>query len=172
MMRRFDEAMSATEAAFPRRTVLAGFLAAYTASLIPWALAQPADDAGHAAFLALSAIIAGKQTLDPGLAQRLYDALIADDPEFPQAAQSLLAFVETGKIDPLDLQKTLDDQKSPLAKLPARIASAWFLGIVGDGAKARCLAYEAALNAVIVSDVLKPPTYAYGAYGSWSSKPL
>jgi hypothetical protein len=120
----------------------------------------------------MSAIIAGKQALNPALAQRLYAALVADDPQFPQQAQSLLAVVEAGKVDPMALQKTLDDQKSPLAKLPARIASAWFLGIVGDGAKARCLAYEEALNAVIVSDVLKPPSYAYGAYGSWAAKPL
>jgi len=172
MTERSDEVMGLTGAVIPRRMVLAGFVAAYSASLIPWALAQPANDAGHAAFLALSAIIAGKQTLEPRLAQRLYDALVADDPEFPQEAQSLLTFVEASKIDPLALQKTLDDQKSPLAQLPLKIASAWFLGIVGDGAKARCLAYEKALNAIIVSDVLKPPTYAYGAYGSWSSKPL
>ncbi|HEX7389077.1 MAG TPA: sugar dehydrogenase complex small subunit [Acidiphilium sp.] len=152
--------------------VLAGFVAAYSASLIPWALAAPVSDAGHAAFLAMSAIIAGKQTLDPALAQRLYDALAADNPAFPKQAQSLLSFVEAGKIDPLVLQKTLDEQKSPLAKLPKKIASAWFLGIVGEGEKARCIAYENALNAVIVSDVLKPPTYAYGAYGSWSRKPL
>jgi hypothetical protein len=45
------------------------------------------------------------------------------------------------------------------------------MGIVGDGAKARCLAYEKALNAVIVADVLKPPSYAYDAYGSWAAKP-
>lgn len=155
-----------------RRLVLAGFVAAYSASLIPWALAQPANDAGHAAFLATSAMIAGKQTLDPALAQRLYDALVADDAGFPQKARSLLAFIEAGKIDPLVLQKTLEEQQSPLAPLPPMIASAWFLGIVGTGAKARCLAYEKALNAVIVSDVLKPPTYAYGSYGSWSAKPL
>ena len=45
------------------------------------------------------------------------------------------------------------------------------LGVVGSGEGARCVAYETALNAVIVADVLKPPTYAYGAYGSWSAKP-
>lgn len=166
------EDVTSTEANVSRRVVLAGFVAAYSASLIPWALAQPANDAGHAAFLALSAIIAGKQVLNPQLAQRLYDALVADDAEFPAKARSLLSFVETNKIDPSILQKTLDDRKSPAARLPHKIASAWFLGIVGDGTAARCLAYEIALNAVIVSDVLKPPTYAYGVYGSWASKPL
>ena len=70
------------------------------------------------------------------------------------------------------LQKTLDDEKSPLAPLPHDLAKAWFQGIVGSGDKARCIAFETALNAVIVADVLKPPTYAYGAYGSWASKPV
>jgi hypothetical protein len=44
------------------------------------------------------------------------------------------------------------------------------MGIVGSGDKARCLAYETALNAIVVEDVLKPPTYAYGTYGSWTRK--
>lgn len=171
-MPRLDETTSPARTTIPRRMVLAGFVAAYSASLIPWALAEPANDAKYAAFLALSAIIAGKQTLNPQLAQRLYGALVEDDPRFPEEAHSLLAFIEARQIDPASLQKALDEEKSPLAELPRKIASAWFLGIVGSGAKARCLAYEAALNAVIVSDVLKSPTYAYGAYGSWSSKPL
>ncbi|MGH7102048.1 MAG: sugar dehydrogenase complex small subunit [Acetobacteraceae bacterium] len=172
MADRLGETIGSAGVAIPRRMVLAGFVAAYSASLIPWALAQPANDASHAAFLAMSGIIAGKQVLNPKLGQCLYDALVTDDPEFPQQAQSLLAFVEAGKIDPPALQKALDDQKPLLAQVPLKIATAWFLGIVGGGTKARCIAYETALNAVIVSDVLKPPTYAYGAYGSWSSKPL
>lgn len=75
------------------------------------------------------------------------------------------------KIDPLDLQKVLDAEHPELAPLPRKIATAWFMGIVGSAEAARCLAYETALNAVIVADVLKPPTYAYGAYGSWARKP-
>ena len=47
-----------------RRTLLAGFASAYTASLIPWALAQAVADADQGAFLALSAILAGRQSLD------------------------------------------------------------------------------------------------------------
>ena len=46
------------------------------------------------------------------------------------------------------------------------------MGIVGSGATARCIAYEDALDNVIVADVLKPPTYCYGPYGSWARKPL
>lgn len=160
-----------------RRTLLAGLLAAgllsaYTASLIPWALAQPAADVGHGAFLAVSALLAGRQSLDAVQATRLYDALRADDPGFPAATRALLALLNERKIDPLQLQQVLDTEHSPLAALPRKIVTAWFMGIVGSGAQARCLAYETALNAVIVADKLKPPTYAYGVYGSWAKKPL
>lgn len=154
-----------------RRTLLKGLVTAYTASLIPWALAEPVDNADQGAFVVMSAIIAGRQTLDSELAKNLYRALLTDDPGFAGAVKDLLALVSERKIDPLKLQKTLDDEKSPLAPVPRKIATAWFMGVVGDGEHARCLAYENALNAMIVADVLKPPTYAYGPYGSWARNP-
>lgn len=163
---------SATLPNLTRRTVLAALLSASTAALIPWALAEPVADAASGAFLALSAIIAGRQSLDAVQAKRLYAALSADDAGFPAAAQALLVLINQRHIDPAALQKTLDDEKSPLAGVPRKVATAWFTGIVGSGAKARCLAYETALNAQIVADVLKPPSYAYGVYGSWTKKPI
>jgi hypothetical protein len=155
-----------------RRLLLFGIVSAYTASLIPWALAQEATDADNGAFLALSAILAGRQSFDSAQAQRLYAALVANDPGFPAAAKGLLDMIEQRKIDPMQLQKTLDDEKSPLKLVPGRIVTAWYMGIVGDGANARCVAFETALNAQVVADMLKPPTYAYGAYGSWAKKPI
>jgi hypothetical protein len=155
----------------PRRRLLAGLLSAYTASLIPWALAQPVADVSRGAFAALSAILAGRQSLDAVQATRFYDALVADDAGFPAAVQSLLTLVNDRKIDPLQLQKVLDAEHSPLAELPRKIVTAWFMGIVGSGERARCIAYETALNAVIVEDVLVPPSYSYGPYGSWAKKP-
>ncbi|MDA5194452.1 sugar dehydrogenase complex small subunit [Govanella unica] len=154
-----------------RRHLLVGLLTAYTASLIPWALAQAAPSAEHGAFTALSAILVGRQALDTTEANRLYDAL-AIDPHFPTDVQALLTLINERHIAPLQLQATLDSGHSPLAPLPRKIVSAWALGVVGSGENARCVAYESALNAVIVADVLKPPTYAYGAYGSWIDKPL
>lgn len=154
-----------------RRTLLKGLLTAYTASLIPWALAEPVDSAEQGAFLALSAIIAGRQSLDAVLARNLYQALVADDATFAVGAKDLLAWINEQQIDPMQLQQRLDDEKSPLATVPRRIATAWFMGVVGSGEKARCLAYEQALNAQMVADVLKPPTYAYGPYGSWARNP-
>ncbi len=167
-----DHAVHHVEAAYPaRRLVLAGLLTAYTASLIPWALAQQVPDADRGAFAALSALLAGRSSLDASQAQRLYDALVADDPGFPAATRALLELINERKVDLLQLQQVLDNERSPLAALPRKIVTAWFLGIVGEGEKARCLAFEHALNAVVVSDVLKPPTYAYGPYGSWTRKP-
>ncbi|TGT71974.1 MULTISPECIES: sugar dehydrogenase complex small subunit [unclassified Mesorhizobium] len=154
-----------------RRLLLFGVVSAYAASLIPWALAQEMTEADTAPFLALSAILAGRQSLDSAQALRLYKALVADDPGFPAAAKALLDTIEQRKIDPMQLQKTLDDEGSSLKLVPWRIVTAWYMGIVGDGAKARSLAFETALNAQAVADVLKPPTYAYGAYGSWANKP-
>lgn len=154
-----------------RRRVLAGLLTVYTASLIPWALAQPVESSGHGAFVAVSAILVGRRSLDAAQAKRYYDALSADDPGFPDAAGKLLALINERSIDPLQLQGVLDTEHSALAPLPRKIATAWFMGIVGSGEKARCLSYETALDNVIVADVLKPPTYAYGVYGSWAKKP-
>jgi len=155
----------------PRRQLLAGLLGAYTASLIPWALAQPVTDADRGAFLAVSAILAGRQSLDAAQAARLYDALAADDAGFPAAARALLALINERKIDPMRLQQVLDAEKSPLMPLPRKIVTAWLMGIVGSGEKARCVEFEKALNAQIVSDVLNPPTYCYGVYASWTKKP-
>lgn len=155
-----------------RRRVLAGFLTAYTASLVPWALAQPVANPEHGAFMALSALLVGRQSLDAGLAARLYDALGSTYPHFAADARVLLAQINQQHIDPAQLQQALDAVHSPLAPLPRRIMRAWCLGLIGEGEATRCIAYENALNAVMVADVLKPPTYAYGSYGSWAKPPV
>lgn len=155
-----------------RRRLLVGLLTAYTATLIPWALAQEVPDEKRGAFAALSAILVGRSSLDTAQAARTYDALVADDAHFPVDAKALLALINQRHIDPLQLQAVLDAEHSPLAPLPRRIMSAWALGVIGSGENAHCIAYESALNAVMVADVLKPPTYAYGTYGSWTAKPV
>jgi hypothetical protein len=154
-----------------RRRLLGGMLGAYASSLVPWALAQPVADADRGAFQALSAILCGRSALDAALGARLYDALTADDREFTHKASALLHDIEQRKLDPLQLQATLDAEKSPLAAVPRAIVTAWYMGIVGEGEHARVLAYEDAVNAEVVADVLKPPTYCYGRYGSWTRKP-
>ena len=155
-----------------RRRLLAGLVTTYTASLIPWALAAPVTDAGHGAFVALSAILAGKRVLNSVLGQRLHAALVDIEPGLDADCQALLKQIEAQQIDPAKLQGVLDAAHSSLAPLPRKLMRAWCLGLVGDGEATRCVAYENALDAVMVADVLKPPTYAYGAYGSWSNPPV
>lgn len=154
-----------------RRALLVGCGASYVLSLIPWAMAQEVPQAEMAPFLALSAILVGRSSLDAAQAKRLYDALVANDAGFPAAAKQLLQTIEQRKIDPMQLQQTLNDEASPLKDLPGQVVTAWYLGIVGSGDKARCIMFETALNAQAVADTLKPPTYAYGGYGSWSRNP-
>lgn len=154
-----------------RRLLLAALLSAPAAALIPWALAEPVDNPEHGAFLGVSAVLAGRLALEPGLAKRLYAALLAQDAQFPSKVAALLALINEQGLNAANLQTALDFAQSPLAPLPRQIASAWFLGIVGTGEAAVCVAYEEALNAAVVGDILKPPSYADGAYGSWASKP-
>ena len=125
-----------------RRAVLAGLLAASAASVIPPALAAPTTDAAHDAFLAASKILTGRSSLDPDQASRLYDALLADDLQFAAGVQSLVTLIDQRKVDPLQLQHVLDSEHSTLAALPRKIVTAWYLGVVGDGEKARCITFE------------------------------
>lgn len=165
------EKQSVSPAGVPRRVVLAGLLGTYTASLIPWALAETAPDPERGRFLILSALIAGREALDSELALRYYEALVAADESFPAAVTTVLTLINYHHIDPLELQALLDEKRPELASVPRRIATAWFLGVVKTADGARVLAYEKALNAQMVDDVLKPPSYCYGGYGSWATEP-
>ncbi|TWI12780.1 sugar dehydrogenase complex small subunit [Aerolutibacter ruishenii] len=153
-----------------RRTLLFGALATTSLS-VPWVLSRPTDTVATT-FVPLSSFLLGRQVLDAGLAGRLHAALAAQYADFPKALQALADLLAKAPIDPLQLQALLDKEHETLAPWPRRIVRAWAIGVVGDGKDARCIAYESALNAVVVADVLKPPTYAYGAYGSWSNPPL
>jgi hypothetical protein len=161
-----------------RRTLLAAVLASYVASFVPWAAAQsqPAGssstEAAPDSFLQVSKLLTGQASLDVALAARLYRALLADDSSFGEQHQGLLAYIGDHKADPMQLQKMLDDEKSALAPVPRRIVTAWYTGIVGEGERARCIAFETNLLNVLTADKLKPPSYSYGVYGSWVAQPV
>ena len=154
-----------------RRVLLTSLLAASAASVIPPAFAVPTGDAAQDAFLSASQILTGQSSLDPGQASLLYSALIADDAQFAGGVQALAKILGQPNIDLLQLQRVLDNENSPVAALPRKIATAWYTGIVGEGEKARCITYETALMNVVVADKLQPPSYCYGAPGSWVEKP-
>jgi hypothetical protein len=171
-MKHESSSSPATDVNWRRRQVLGGLLTTYTATLIPWAVAQPVPNDQQGAFMALSAILVGRKSLDNNLAQRFYDALVAEDTGFPAASSALLTLINEQRIDPMALQATLDTAHPALAPLPRRIVTAWYVGVVGDGSNARCLAYEDSLMSEVVKDKLVPPSYSYGAYGTWEDKPV
>ncbi|WP_211450866.1 sugar dehydrogenase complex small subunit [Collimonas antrihumi] len=112
-------------------------------------------DADQGAFVAVSAILAGRQALDAMQAKRLYDALTADDSGFPAAARASLALINERKIDPLALQKALDDEHSPLAAMPRKIVTAWCMGTAGD-----CIACHTPRNILMAENLSRE-------LGSW-----
>jgi len=119
----------------------------------------------------VSQALCGRGHLEPGLANRLYQALVADHADFATELDKLASFLHQPGQTVDQLQATLDQSKASYAALPRRIVTAWYTGIVGEGEKAHCVAYEEALMNVTVADQLRPPSYAYGNYGSWASQP-
>jgi hypothetical protein len=160
-----------------RRLMLASILASYASSFIPWPLANAqtvtaASGAAPEAFLNVSRVITGRAALDSVQASRLYAGLVATVPSFASELNALAAFIGSQPSAVSQLQASLDAANVPFAKLPRQIATAWYVGVVGAGPVARCVTYETSLMNLVVSDRLKPPSYAYGPYGSWGRNPL
>jgi hypothetical protein len=136
-------------------------------SLPAFAAASDAFDA----FLAVSRVITARASLDAGQAARLYESLVSNAPSVAIELQDLRGWLQDRKIEGKDLQRSLDAQKSPLAALPRKIATAWYTGIVGEGERARCITFETSLMHQAVDDHLRPPSYCFGPYGSWADAP-
>jgi hypothetical protein len=166
-----------------RRMLVGGIAVGYATSLLPSgfiasAFAADASTAGApavstsaATFNEVSLVLTGRTALDAIQAQRLLAALEANDPQFASMLGALANFIATRKPDPLAVQQALDAEKATFASLPRAILTAWYVGVVGSNEQATCVAYESSLMYMVVADQLKPPSYAYGAYGSWAAKP-
>lgn len=155
-----------------RRHLLGGVLAAGAVQLAPlsWA-AAPAEPTASGAFLALSQYLTERSNLSPRMAARLQAGWQALDSAFAANVEALWQWLQTNQVSLAQLNARLKAEQPALAAVPGQVMQAWYLGIVGSGREARALAYEFALNAQTVADKLRPPTYAYGVYGSWSHNP-
>lgn len=167
-----------------RTAIVAAFGAASTAAFIhgngaSWVLradAQASDtasaaDPGFDAFLKLSHFLTGKTALDGELAKAIHTALLETTPDTQSHIEQLNGFIQQNNTPAKQLQSVLDDAKSPLASTPKQIMKAWYLGIVGEGTKARAVAYEQALMYPPIADVIVMPTYARGVPGYWAAPP-
>src|SRR5690606_34259822 len=116
--------------------------------------------------------LTGRDTLDSVYAERLLAALNQSRPDFPTLLAAFATRLNVHGGTPDALVTALTREGAAEAAIPALVMRGWWLGIAGEGSKAQVVAYENAFNALLVADVLKPPTYAYGGYGSWTSEPL
>lgn len=157
-----------------RRKVLAAGAAACISLLALPKGSQATAEASSAllkSFLELSRLLTGHEQLDEGFAQRILDVM-AEEKHFTESLAQLLraASAQAGHID--GLYNTLKTSQPALAALSQDIMKAWYLGIVGKGPKTQCVAYQTSLAQQAVKDYIRPPTYAYGGYGTWAESPL
>ncbi|WP_347554234.1 sugar dehydrogenase complex small subunit [Robbsia sp. KACC 23696] len=147
---------------------------AWAADGVPAASTAPAaviSAEARAAFLRVSHALSGDIPLDATQAEVLLAALQQQDAGFGDACVALDTFLKGQPADPLQWQAALDAAKAPFAALPRRILGAWFIGVVGSGTKARALTYVSSLMYRVTADRLRPPSYAYGSYGTWRVDP-
>lgn len=121
--------------------------------------------------MALSQYLTERTDLSAKLGARMQAALQALDGQFTTQAAALWQWIDSQKVPLAQLNERLKAEKPELAGVPGKVMQVWYLGVAGSGTQARVVAYEFALNAQTVSDKLKPPTYSYGVYGSWTSNP-
>lgn len=160
---------------FTRRRLLQGMGVLAATTLIPTGLFPAyASSAISNDFITMSIFLTGRDKLSADYSSALYTALTQFDPAIPGKLSRLRAYIDTNAINAADLKTRLgaDPAAADLVGLPALLLNGWYLGIVGSGDGAVCVAYVDALAHKEVADVLKPPSYAYGAYGSWAEKPV
>jgi hypothetical protein len=165
-------------ASFPRRRALqvlgAAVLAGSAGRLLSSTRNQALIENGGpvlADFTAVSTILTGKADADPALALALYHALREATPGFDAALPALRAALEQGTGHGMDGRLAFGEEGKPQLALSQAILQAWFLGVAGKGARATCVAYVDALANRAVAATLAPPSYSYGALGTWQARP-
>lgn len=121
--------------------------------------------------MALSQYLTERDDLTAKQGLRMQNAWQELDAQFSANVDALWQWIDSQKVALAELNERLKAEKPELAKVPAQVMQIWYTGIAGSGNQVRVVAYESALNAGVVADRLRPPSYAYGTYGSWSSNP-
>lgn len=117
-----------------------------------------------AVFTTVSQALTGRASLDPALAQALYQAFQKATRDFDTALVKLSGTLAGEGWSFTDAQKAEQG-------LSQSILQAWYLGVVGKGNQAVCVTYTEALANKLAAPTLVPPSYSYGPIGTWSSKP-
>ncbi len=159
-----------------RRRILQGMGVLAASTLLPLSIAPAFADAepANGDFINVSKLLTGRETLPAAFSAALFAAFAKIDNTFPTKLSRLCSYIEKNLVKAVDLKTKLsaNSSVSDLAPLPEMILTGWYLGVAGSGDQAVCVAYVDALANQEVADVLRPPSYAYGAYGSWAAKPI
>lgn len=169
-------AASADQIQLSRRFVLRAGVAATLAAVLGFRATPSAtaavlgESAPAAAFLRASEFLTHR-TLDPLLAARYYAGLKKRNAKLDGAITQLLARVAQSKAVDIDafLAQGAGD-KATMATV-SEVISAWYLGIVGDGADSELVSYADALMYQPTRGVLVVPSYG-GGPNSWGEKPV
>ncbi len=129
-------------------------------------------DADFSAFIKLSQYLTGKTALDVEIGRAILAGLKGDDANASAIIAQLNDFVARTNTPANGLQTVLDASQPALAKLPKKVMTAWYLGVVGSGKNARTVAYEQALMYPPIADVIVMPSYARGVPGYWAKPPV
>ncbi|WP_321786732.1 sugar dehydrogenase complex small subunit [Paraburkholderia sp. J94] len=129
-------------------------------------------DADFSAFIKLSQYLTGKTALDVEIGRAILTGLKGDDANASAIIAQLNDFVARTNTPANGLQSVLDASQPALAKLPKKVMTAWYLGVVGSGKNARTVAYEQALMYPPIADVIVMPSYARGVPGYWAKPPV
>lgn len=130
--------------------------------------ATPPGAPGLETFMAVSRRLTGKRDLDPVVGARLHAALTRAYPDLPRT------------LAPLDARLAAADSAAgtPLARAPEperraaqRILRGWYLGVVGTGPGAQCVAFETILAYRPVADQIVMHTFCREAPGYWAEPP-
>jgi hypothetical protein len=156
-----------------RRRLLQGMGALAALTVIP-AFPSYANASDDSSFTKLSTLLTGKSQLPENFTRVLLAAFSRIDSSFSSKTSRLQQWIEHNTVSANEISSKLaaDPSVADLAHLPTDILTGWYLGVVGKGDNAICVAYIEALANQVVADKLRPPTYAYGAYGSWAAQPL
>ncbi len=120
------------------------------------------------AFLSLSRFLTGKSDLDARIVKRAWDALVAADSGFAGQANALSSAIDGAGLKDVNAFAASPIYSDVSHKATAiAVISAFYLGQVGKGGKARLVSFEKALMFRPTAGVVVIPTYALGGPNYW-----
>jgi len=122
-------------------------------------------------FFSLSALLTANSKLNPRTSARTYAALSAHVIEFEKESADLWQFAQAHQIKDVDALVAAVAGNAGLSKVLHQIVSVWYLGVVGNGAEGKVIAFEQALMFDPVRDAVVVPTYCRAAPGYWVTQP-